>query len=156
MNTLALRCSGLVHVYRVSGTDVAALRGVDLEIEPGQSVAVLGPSGSGKSTLLQIVAGIMRPSAGRVEVFGKDLATASRREIDRIRARSLGILLQGSASNLLLHETATENVGVRGHGAGRAGIGACRARLGGTGRRPSADRRISAPASSRSSLSRSR
>ena len=111
MNTLALRCSGLVHVYRVSGTDVAALRGVDLEIEPGQSVAVLGPSGSGKSTLLQIVAGIMRPSAGRVEVFGKDLATASRREIDRIRARSLGILLQGSASNLLLHETATENVG---------------------------------------------
>lgn len=110
MSTAALRCSGLVHVYRVSGTDVAALRGIDLEIPPGRSLALLGPSGSGKSTLLQIVAGVLKPSAGRVEVFGQDLATASRRTIEHVRARSLGVLLQGSASNLLLHETARQNV----------------------------------------------
>ena len=110
MTTAALRCSGLVHVYRVSGTDVAALRGIDLEIAPGRSLALLGPSGSGKSTLLQIIAGVLKPSAGRVEVFGQDLATASRRRIDHIRSRSLGVLLQGSASNLVLHETARQNV----------------------------------------------
>lgn len=110
MSETALRCSGLVHVYRVAGTDVAALRGIDLEIGAGQSVAMLGPSGSGKSTLLQIVAGAMRPSAGHVEVFGEDLATASRRGVEQIRARSLGVLMQGSASNLLPHETAAGNV----------------------------------------------
>jgi putative ABC transport system ATP-binding protein len=110
MSVAALRCSGLVHVYRVSGTDVAALRGIDLEIAAGRSLALLGPSGSGKSTLLQIVAGVLRPSAGRVEIFGHDLASASGRQIERIRAESLGVLLQGSASNLLLHETAGRNI----------------------------------------------
>lgn len=110
MTAMALRCSGLVHVYRVSGTDVAALRGIDLEIHPGQSVAVLGPSGSGKSTLLQIVAGVLRPSAGHVEVFGQDLASASRRQVGRIRTEHLGVLLQGAASNLVLHETAAQNI----------------------------------------------
>ncbi len=83
-------------------------------------MAVLGPSGSGKSTLLQIVAGVLRPSAGRVEVFGQDLGSASRRQVDRVRARSLGVLLQGPASNLLLHEDAAGNVGfVARDGAGR-------------------------------------
>jgi putative ABC transport system ATP-binding protein len=110
MTGAALRCSGLVHVYRVAGTDVAALRGIDLEIRPGQSLALLGPSGSGKSTLLQIVAGVLRPSAGHVEVFGRDLASASRREVERIRAEHLGVLLQGAASNLVLHESAAQNV----------------------------------------------
>ncbi|GAA2077467.1 ABC transporter ATP-binding protein [Pseudolysinimonas kribbensis] len=106
----ALRCAGLVHVYREAGTDVAALRGIDLEVEPGQRVALLGPSGSGKSTLLTVVAGIMRPSAGTVAVFGTDLGNARERNLRRLRAGTLGLMLQGASTNLLLHEGAGANV----------------------------------------------
>ncbi|GMA95441.1 hypothetical protein GCM10025881_22650 [Pseudolysinimonas kribbensis] len=93
-----------MHVYREAGTDVAALRGIDLEVEPGQRVALLGPSGSGKSTLLTVVAGIMRPSAGTVAVFGTDLGNARERNLRRLRAGTLGLMLQGASTNLLLHE----------------------------------------------------
>jgi len=106
----ALRCTGLVHVYREAGTDVAALRGIDLVVEPGQRVALLGPSGSGKSTLLTIVAGIMRPSAGKVAVFGTDLGSAKEGDLRRLRAGTLGLMLQGASTNLLLHEGASANV----------------------------------------------
>jgi len=116
----ALQCSGLVHVYREAGTDVAALRGIDLVVEPGQQVALLGPSGSGKSTLLTVVAGIMRPSAGKVAVFGTDLGTAKESDLRRLRAGTLGLMLQGASTNLLLHETANANVewALRGLGRG--------------------------------------
>jgi ABC-type lipoprotein export system ATPase subunit len=106
----ALRCSGLVHVYREAGTDVAALRGIDLVVEPRQRVALLGPSGSGKSTLLTIVAGIMRPSAGKVAVFGTDLGSAKEGDLRRLRSGTLGLMLQGASTNLLLHEDAHANV----------------------------------------------
>ena len=107
---LALLCQGLVHVYREAGTDVAALRGVDLVVPAGQRVAVLGPSGSGKSTLLSIVAGVTRPSAGRAEVFGTDLATARPSTIGRLRRGMLGLMMQGAPANLLLHDDAVGNV----------------------------------------------
>lgn len=107
---LALLCRGLVHVYREAGTDVAALRGIDLVVPAGQRVAVLGPSGSGKSTLLSIVAGVTRPSAGRAEVFGTDLATARPSTIARLRRGTLGLMMQGAPANLLLHEDAVGNV----------------------------------------------
>lgn len=106
----ALRCSGLVHVYREAGTDVAALRGIDLVVEPGQRVALLGPSGSGKSTLLTIVAGIMRPSAGKASVFGTDLGSAREGDLRRLRRSTLGLMLQGASTNLLLHESPRANV----------------------------------------------
>lgn len=106
----ALRCTGLVHVYRVSGTDVAALRGVDLEVRPGQRVALLGRSGSGKSTLLSLVAGIFAPSAGRTEVFGEDLAQITPTRLRRLRGGVLGLVLQGAATNLLLFDDAVGNI----------------------------------------------
>lgn len=106
----ALACSGPVHVYRVSGTDVAALRGVDLTVQPGQRVALLGRSGSGKSTLLSIVAGIFRPSAGRAEIFGEDLAQISRARLRSLRGEGLGLVLQGAATNLVLFDDAVGNI----------------------------------------------
>ncbi|MGT2427440.1 ABC transporter ATP-binding protein [Amnibacterium kyonggiense] len=106
----ALRCAGLVHVYRVAGTDVAALRGVDLAVQPGQRVALLGRSGSGKSTLLSIVAGVMTPSAGTAEVFGEDLGQITRAGLRRLRGNVLGLMLQGAATNLILFDDAVGNI----------------------------------------------
>lgn len=108
--TSAFRAAGLVHVYREADTDVAALRGIDLEVPVGQRVALLGPSGSGKSTLLSVAAGLMRPSAGTVTVHGTDLGTARRRDVDRLRREVLGLMLQGADVDLLGHESAAANV----------------------------------------------
>lgn len=111
MTTGALvRTVGVVHVYRVAGTDVAALRGVDLTVAPGERVALLGPSGSGKSTLLSVVAGLRRPSAGAVFVDGEDIARFSESQLYDYRASSLGLMMQGSVSNLLPYASPRDNV----------------------------------------------
>ena len=73
---------------------VAALRGVDLRVEPGELVAIVGPSGSGKSTLLHLMGTLDRPSAGRVAVSGYDVATLSDRELSALRARHIGFVFQ--------------------------------------------------------------
>jgi ABC-type lipoprotein export system ATPase subunit len=106
----AVRAVGVVHVYRVAGTDVAALRGVDLAVRSGERVALLGPSGSGKSTLLSVVAGLRRPSAGMVFVDDRDVARFSERELYAYRAGTVGLMLQGARTNLLAYATATENL----------------------------------------------
>jgi putative ABC transport system ATP-binding protein len=95
-------------VYGDGPTAVQALRGVDLTVEPGQLVAVMGPSGSGKSTLLTIAGSLEEPSGGRVVVAGADLATLSRNELARLRRRSIGYVFQDY--NLLAGLTALENV----------------------------------------------
>ncbi len=114
-----VRCAGVVHVYDVHGTDVAALRGVDLDVAPGERVALLGPSGSGKSTLLSIVAGLRRPSAGKVVVDGDDISRWSERQLYAYRAASVGLLLQGSIASLLPYATPAENVAFATGGASR-------------------------------------
>ncbi|GAA2092686.1 ABC transporter ATP-binding protein [Microlunatus panaciterrae] len=106
----AIRTVGVVHVFRVAGTDVAALRGVDLSVAPGERVALLGPSGSGKSTLLSVVAGLRRPSAGAVLVDGDDIARFSESQLYDYRTRSLGLMMQGTVSNLLPYASPRENV----------------------------------------------
>lgn len=102
--------SGLVHVYRSGGLDVAALSGVDLTVEPGQYLGLLGPSGAGKSTLLNLLAGLFRPTAGRIRLGDVLLTSATPAELDRLRGERVALLLQGADRNLLPGRTLRENV----------------------------------------------
>src|SRR5205823_171880 len=67
-------CEGLVHIYRTADLEVVALQGLDLELQPGETIAIAGRSGSGKTTLMNILAGAEPPTAGRARVGGHDLA----------------------------------------------------------------------------------
>lgn len=108
---LSVVCQNVVHIYTtVAGHDVVALRGVNLQINPGEQVALLGPSGSGKSTLLALFGGLQRASAGKVLVDGVDISRISEAELTQLRAGQVGSLLQGARRNLLPHATAVGNI----------------------------------------------
>jgi ABC-type lipoprotein export system ATPase subunit len=107
---VAVRCENLVHVFRTPGQEVAALRGVELLVPAGEMVALLGPSGAGKTTLLWHLAGLMRPTAGSVEVAGHALAALNNNQLSALRAREVGILLQNPSRNLLPYATALDNL----------------------------------------------
>jgi putative ABC transport system ATP-binding protein len=103
-----LRLEKLSRVHGSGPTEVHALRGIDLDVHPGEFVAVMGPSGSGKSTLLTIAGGLDLPTSGRVVVEGTDLTGASRKELAALRRRSIGYVFQDY--NLIPALTAAENV----------------------------------------------
>ena len=101
----------VVDVTRVHGSgaaEVHALRGVSLSVAAGELVAVMGPSGSGKSTLLHLAGGLDAPTTGHVTVEGDNLGTLSRKELARLRRRSVGYVFQDF--NLIPALTAAENV----------------------------------------------
>jgi putative ABC transport system ATP-binding protein len=110
MNGLAVACRRVVHIYRAEAGDVVALAGVDLSIGPGETLALVGPSGSGKSTLIALLAGLMRPSAGRVNIGTYDMGKLSDGEIARLRGTEVGVVLQGAARNLLPYATLHRNI----------------------------------------------
>jgi ABC-type lipoprotein export system ATPase subunit len=86
--------AGLIRIHPSTGGPVAALRGLDLRVEVGEVAAVLGPSGSGKTSLVRLVAGLDRPSAGRLVVLGRDLTAASDRDLDTHRRSRVGVVEQ--------------------------------------------------------------
>ena len=105
-----VRLRGVIHLYAQEGPDVVALRGVDLDVGAGEMIALLGPSGMGKSTLLQLLAGVMRPSAGEVRIGDTDLSTLSPSGLQRLRATEVSYVLQDTGRNLLPYATAVQNV----------------------------------------------
>jgi putative ABC transport system ATP-binding protein len=98
-----IECVGLLRVYESPTGRVQAVRGVDLRIEGGRSVAVVGPSGSGKSSLLRMIGGLDEPSAGHVRIAGVDLVELSPRARRRMRAALLSHVYQRPSDNLLGH-----------------------------------------------------
>lgn len=96
--------------YRAGQVDVHALRGVDLSVQPGEFLSVIGPSGSGKSTLFHIIGGLTPPTSGVVRVGGEDLTAMSDADRTRMRRRTVGFVFQ--KFNLLPNLTARDNIAV--------------------------------------------
>jgi len=103
-----IRASALAKAYRRAGGRVEALRGVDLVVEAGEFLMVMGPSGGGKSTLLNLIGGLDRADAGTLQVAGTDLGAASERALDAFRRTTVGFVFQ--FFNLLPTLDARDNV----------------------------------------------
>ncbi len=106
----AIACDGLIKIFKVADLEVVALQGLDLQVEQGELIAIVGSSGSGKSTLLNILGGLDVPSAGRASVAGHNLLAMTARERTQFRRLVVGFVWQQTARNLLPYLSAAENV----------------------------------------------
>ena len=105
-----INCDGLVKIYETDDKKVMALAGLDLSVETGEMLAVIGKSGSGKSTLLNMIGGLETPTAGILTIDGKDISTYSEDEMVRYRRDKVGFVWQKSAKNLFPYLTVIQNV----------------------------------------------
>jgi putative ABC transport system ATP-binding protein len=107
---IAVSCAGLTKEFIAGDTKTVALRDVDLDVYAGQLTFVAGPSGCGKTTLISIVAGLLQPTRGRIEVLGADFSKLTGRKLVDFRAKNIGFVFQ--QYNLLPSLTAAENAAV--------------------------------------------
>ena len=105
-----IKIRDLTKTYRVGEVDVHALRGVNLDVAAGEFLAVVGPSGSGKSTLFNILGGLTPPSAGSVEIAGRDLLRMTDTERTDLRKKTVGFVFQ--KYNLLPTLSAEDNIAI--------------------------------------------
>ena len=105
-----VQCDGLVKLYKTNEVEAMALQGLELNIERGELIAIIGKSGSGKSTLLNIIGALEQPSAGKIIIDGEDLSLMSRKELEKLRRKKIGFIWQKSSQNLFPYMTAVENV----------------------------------------------
>ncbi|MBH5316867.1 ABC transporter ATP-binding protein [Paenibacillus sp. GSMTC-2017] len=105
-----IECEGLVKIYKTDDLEVVALQGLNLKVEDGELMAIIGNSGSGKSTLLNTLGGLDRPSAGQVKVGPWDLLKITEEELVQYKRETVGFIWQNNARNLLPYLTALENV----------------------------------------------
>lgn len=105
-----IHCEGLVKIFKSEDIEVVALQGLNLTVEQGEMMAIIGNSGSGKSTLLNILGGLDRPTAGQVSVGGWDLLKIQDDQLVEYKRKTVGFVWQNNARNLLPYLTALENV----------------------------------------------
>lgn len=105
-----IECENLVKIYKTKDLEVVALQGLDLVVEKGELMAIIGNSGSGKSTLLNMLGGLDRPSAGKLFVDGQDLLKFNEQQLIRYKRETVGFVWQNNARNLIPYLTAQENV----------------------------------------------
>ena len=98
-------CDSLVKIYKTKEVEVLALQGLDLTVNRGELMAIIGKSGSGKSTLMNIVGGLEVPSAGRIIVDGQNLAEFTERQMVQYRKKQIGFVWQKSGRNLFPYLT---------------------------------------------------
>ncbi|HEY0827167.1 MAG TPA: ABC transporter ATP-binding protein [Bacilli bacterium] len=105
-----IHCEGLVKIFKTDDIEVVALQGLNITVESGEMMAIIGNSGSGKSTLLNILGGLDRPSAGQVKVGEWDLLKITDDQLVDYKRKTVGFIWQNNARNLLPYLTALENV----------------------------------------------
>ena len=110
MSNEMIICEDLVKIYKTKDLEVLALQGLDLTIDSGELMAIIGNSGSGKSTLLNMLGGLDRPSAGRLMVDGKDLTRITEPELVEYKRKTVGFVWQNNARNLVPYLNALQNI----------------------------------------------
>lgn len=110
MGEIMVQADNLVKIYKTKDIEVVALQGLDLTVEKGEFMAIIGSSGSGKSTFLNMLGGLDRPSAGKLFVDGKNLFTMTEKELVDYKRGTVGFVWQNNGRNLIPYLTAYENI----------------------------------------------